>query len=249
MTTRLEDSVLRRLFLGHQDRLLSSLRADRHGIDHPGLKGAASEERWRTLLDTHLPRRYRVSTGVVVDCQGSGSQQIDVIVHDAHYCPLFLDQAGMSFVPAESVYAVIEVKQDLSSPHLAAAAEKAASVRRLHRTTGMIVDRGQQRVARPLPPILAGIVSLSSGWTDGLGETFRGQLVTHTGLCAIDFGCALETGAFEVPEGGTAAEAQVSGGGTSLVTFFLTLVRRLQGLGTVPAIDWASYEQGFREQR
>ena len=33
----------------------------------------------------------------------------------------------------------------------------------------------------------------------------------------------------------------------ALVTFFLTLIRRLQRLGTVPAIDCPVYKQTFRD--
>lgn len=247
MTARPDDPVLRRLFLGHQDQLRAALGADREAIDHAGLKGAASEEHWRALLDKHLPRRYRVTTGIVVDSDGRQSQQIDIIVHDAHYCPRFLDHAGMSFVPAESVYAVLEAKQEINARYLGAAAEKAESVRRLRRTSAPILDRGEERPPRDLPSIFAGIVTLGSSWTEGLGTSFCEQFAGHTGLRALDIGCALNAGAFEVPEGRGAEDVEVSPADTALVTFFLTLVRRLQRLGTVPAIDWPVYEQTFRD--
>ena len=247
MTARPEDPVLRRLFLGHQDQLRAALGADREAIDHAGLKGAASEEHWRSLLDMHLPRRYRVTTGIVVDSDGGQSHQIDIIIHDPHYCPRFLDHGGLSFVPAESVYAVLEAKQEINAWYLGAAANKAESVRRLRRTSAPILERGEERPPRDVPPILAGIVTLASGWTDGLGTSFREQLAGHTAGQALDIGCALNAGAFEVPEGRGAAEVQVWPADAALVTFFLTLVRRLQRLATVPAIDWLMYERTFRD--
>jgi hypothetical protein len=246
MTASGNDSVLRRLFLGHQAQLLAALGADRGAVDHSGLKGAASEEHWRALLDTHLPRRYRVTTGVVVDCEGGQSQQIDIIIHDAHYCPRFRDQGGTSFVPAESVYAVLEAKQEINAGYLDAAAQKAESVRRLGRTSGPIMERGEERPARPLPPILAGIVALAGTWADGLGGSFREQLNLHTDLSKLDLGCALHVGAFEVPESRGPADVLVSSAEIALVSFFLTLVRRLQRLATVSAIDWPMYERAFR---
>lgn len=238
--------VLRRLFLGHQDQLRAALGSDRGAIDHSGLKGGASEAHWRELLELHLPRRYRVTTGIVVDSVGGQSRQIDVIIHDAHYCPLFRDQGGASFVPAESVYAVLEAKQELNAKYIGEAADKAESVRRLTRTSAPIMDRGREMPPRDLPPILSGIVTLASGWADGLGNAFRDQLASQTGLRSLDLGCALQAGAFEVPVGHETKDVVVSPNETALVAFFLALVRRLQRLATVPAIDWAVYERAFR---
>jgi hypothetical protein len=246
VTVQTQEPVLHRLFLGHQEQLRAALSADREAIDHSGLKGDASEEHWRTMLATHLPRRYRVTTGIVVDCDGGQSQQIDVIIHDAHFCPRFLDHGGTNFVPSESVYAVLEAKQVINAAQLTAAAEKAESVRRLRRTSAAIVDRGQDRSARDLSPILAGIVALASDWAEGLGEAFRDQLGSHSGDHALDIGCALHAGAFEVPEGQRPSEVEVSPPETALVTLFLALVRRLQRIGTVAAIDWSMYERSFR---
>jgi hypothetical protein len=246
VTVQTQDPVLRRLFLGHQQQLRAALGADREAIDHPGLKGGASEEHWRTVLATYLPRRYRVTTGVVVDWSGGQSHQIDIIIHDAHFCPRFLDHGGTSFVPAESVYAVLEAKQTVNAGYLGAAAEKAESVRRLRRTSAPIVERGEKRSARDLPPILAGVVALASDWAGGLGRAFQDHLASHTGDRALDIGCALHAGAFEVPEGQGPDQVEVFAAETALVMFFLALVRRLQRLGTVPAIDWSMYEQSFR---
>ena len=238
MTASAEDLVLRRLFLGHQDQLRAALGASREAIDHPGLKGAASEAHWRNLLETHLPRRYRVTAGVVVDCRGGQSQQIDVIVHDAHYCPLFLDEQGVSFVPAESVYAVFEAKQELTAAYLLAAGEKAASVRRLYRTSGPILDRGVVKAPRPLPRILGGVLALSPGWVEGLADNFKKALAGLGTEDRLDLGCVLGAGAFEVASDG---QLIIAGPEGALVSFFLRLVYRLQAIGTIPAIEWPAY--------
>lgn len=247
MTARSKDSVLRRLFLGHQAELRAALSSARSAIDHSTLKGDASEACWREMLNGHLPRRYRVTKGVVVDAKGGKSGQIDLIVHDAHYCPLFLDRDRTSFVPAESVYAVFEAKQEITAGYLLQAAEKVESVRRLVRTSHKIIDRGREMPPREPPPILGGIVGLGSGWKDGLGKRFREELARHTKRRSVDLGCALDAGAFEVPEGGWPADVRVSPATTALATFFVSLVRRLQKLGTVPAIDWSAYETAFDE--
>jgi len=235
-------SVLKGLFLAQQEAMRSALEAEREVIDHAGLKGTASEERWRELLVTHLPQRYRVATGIVVDHKGRKSRQTDVIIHDAHYCPLFRKHGNVSFVPAESVYAVLDVKQVIEAETLRDAAKKARSVRQLSRTSGKIIDRGREMPPREPPPIIAGIVGLTTGWSGGLGAKFRAQLAEHVGDHRLDLGCALDAGAFEVPDGKGPRSVVMSTREVSLVSFLLGLLRRLQGLGTVPAIDWSSYE-------
>ncbi len=242
-------SVLDGLFLAQQEAMRAALEAERDVIDHPGLKGSASEGRWRELLETHLPRRYRVATGVVVDHEGRKSRQTDVIIHDAQYCPLFRKHGGLSYVPAESVYAVLDVKQVVDAESLRDAALKARSVRRLSRTSGTIIDRGREMPPREPPPILAGIVALTSGWSSGLGAHFRTQLAKHVGTDSLDLGCALNAGAFEVPDGQGPRSVVTTAKEVSLVSFFLGLLRRLKGLGTVPAINWSSYEKALHRRR
>lgn len=240
--TRESLPVLRRLLLAQQDELRCSLGAHRTSIDHAGLKGGASEDQWRAALSTYLPQRYRVGTGVVVDSEGAQSQQIDIIIHDAQYCPLFRYVGNLSFVPAESVYAVLEVKQEIDAQYLCDAADKAESVRQLARTSGPIVDRGQDRPPRDPHDILAGVVGLTSGWVDGLGGAFQRELGKYTRLRRLDFGCVLDVGGFEVPDGASPPDVIFQPAGFALVSFFMVLVRRLQRLGTVPAIDWSRYE-------
>jgi hypothetical protein len=233
-------AVLERLFLAHQAALRSELERARAVIDHPGLKGDASEDCWRDMLGRHLPKRYRVCKGQVVDSRGGISEQIDIIIHDAHYCPLFLQEGGTCFVPAESVYAVFEAKQELDAAYVKAAGAKAASVRRLFRTTAPILDRGEKRPARTHTEILAGVVALAARWQDGLGEGFRTALRDLGEDAHLDLGCALGAGAFELKhEDGDALV--IAPPEAALVTFFLRLVHRLQAIGTIVAIDWTAY--------
>ncbi len=233
-------SILDRLFMSQQAVLRAALAGARSAIDHPTLKGDASELHWHDMLTTHLPRRYRVTKGVVVDSLGAKSDAIDLIIHDAHFCPLLLESAGTSFVPAESVYAVLEVKQAVGAKEIAYAGKKALSVRQLHRTSAAIIDRGEARAARSLPPILAGVLGLETEWADGLGIAFHHAMSELPEKETLDMGCFLNSGAF-LREANGSPELKVSPEGIALVAFFLGLVARLQLLGTVPAIDWASY--------
>ena len=238
MSKRKERPVLVRLFLEHQRALTAALELARGAIDHPTSKGDASEAQWRKMLAKHLPQRYRVSKGQVVDSRGRISEQIDVIIHDAHYCPVFLLEAGTCLVPAESVYAVFEAKQQLTAAYVLAAARKAGSVRKLFRTSGVILDRGVEKPGRPLTEILAGVLALRSGWVDGLDSGFRTALAKLDREKRLDLGCVLGAGAFELSAKG---QLSIAGREGALVTFFLRLVHRLQALGTIPAIEWPPY--------
>jgi hypothetical protein len=71
-------------------------------------KGEASEDVWIELLAAHLPYRYQVAKGIVIDANGRESHYIDVIIYDRQYTPLVFNKDGKRYIPAESVYAVIE---------------------------------------------------------------------------------------------------------------------------------------------
>lgn len=238
-----DESVLPRLFLEHQRVLRSALDLPRSAIDHSTSKGDVSEAQWRNMLSKYLPQRYRVCKGHVVDSKGGTSQQIDVIIHDAHYCPRFLDEEALCFVPAESVYAVFEVKQELSARYVTEAGGRVASVRSLFRTSAPIIDCGVVKPARPLTPILGGVLALASSWTDGLGESFKEALANLQLDEKLDMGCVIAAGAFELSEADSGPELLIAPADAALVTFFLRLVHRLQAIGTIPAIQWPAYIQ------
>ncbi len=236
-----EEPALQRLFAGHQRALLADLELAREAIDHATSKGDASEAQWRRMLTKYLPQRYRVSKGHVLDSQGGISAQIDVIIHDAHYCPLFLDEESTCYVPAESVYAVFEAKQELTAAYLAESGAKAASVRQLFRTSAPILDRGELRPPRPPTEIIAGVLALAAGWKDGLGDGFKDAFAKLADNTRLDLGCVLGAGAFEVVRDHEKDELVLARADAALVTFFLRLVHRLQAIGTIVAIEWPAY--------
>ena len=162
---------LRDLFLHLQNDLASRLQSSRAILEHGTAKGTEAEEGWCRMLADYLPRRYRVSKGLVIDSAGGRSDEIDLIIHDRQYSPFLLNlNLGALYIPAESVYAVFEVKQDLSARTVDYAIAKAASVRRLKRTSVKIEHAGGTFLPRPPFPILGGLLCLDSTWTPPLGE-------------------------------------------------------------------------------
>lgn len=233
---------LRKLFLNLQDQLERRLQGNRELIDHQGAKGQATEEGWREMLGEYLPKRYCVSKAFVIDADGDRSDEIDLVVYDRHYSPFLLNQGGAIFIPAESVYAVFEVKQDLTAEHVDYAMRKAASVRKLRRTSAKITHAGGEFKARPPFPILAGLLTLEKNGKSPLGKRLAAWLEAGPREGRLDLICALRHGSAEAtyPEG-NGAHLDVSAPDAALIFFFLRLLERLQGLGTVPAIDLREY--------
>jgi hypothetical protein len=231
------------------DELAAAMRGAKVVTGHGPTIGDASETGWRRMLTEFLPSRYQVNKAFVVDSHGNQSGQIDVVVHDRHFTPLFWEIDGALFVPAESVYAVFEVKQELTAADIEAAAKKAASVQELHRTSARVVHAGGVIAEPKAPPrILAGILAGRSSWSPPLGPSLRTNIGGRSAAERLDLGCALQDGSFEVPAAALAEEALLTADpAVGLAHFAMRLMARLQAMGTVPAIDIDLYTAGLTE--
>ena len=242
MASNTESFDLHKAFRGKQDSLRYILETGRDIVGHPGSIGDGTELHWRELLDEFLPKRYQVSEGFVVDSTGKRSQQIDVIVHDRTFSPLLWEHGGHMYVPAESVYAIFEVKQDHTLDDIKAAGKKAASVRELVRTQGEFGWLKGAAIKEPFP-ILAGLLTVSSGWKPAFGDPFYSALAGLEDDKYLDLGCALSEGSWELEDHTNPRTAKLSQPDTALVSFCMRLLYRLQKMGTVGGIDYGEYEQ------
>jgi hypothetical protein len=159
----------------HND-IQQQLEIVRRSFGHPGTKGDASEEVWLKLLQDYLPQRCQAAKAHVVDSQNRFSEQIDVVVFDRQYSPFIFKYANELVILAESVYAVVEIKQSIDVNHVKYAQKKVASVRRLHRTSLPIPHAGGTYPAKPLIPILGGLLTFESDWTPPLGDALINAL-------------------------------------------------------------------------
>ena len=96
-----------------------------------------------------------------------------MVIYARQYSPLILRQDGVLYIPAESVYAVFDVKHDIRRPAIEDAAEKAESVRRLKRTTVPVRFVAGTYKPKALFEITAGILALESWWADGMGDALK----------------------------------------------------------------------------
>ena len=230
---------LRRAFLLRQQQLLATLGVGRAIGGHPLAIGDSSELNWSAMLESILPARYRVSKAFVVDADGDRSDQIDLLIHDRQYSPVLVAIGEYAFVPAEAVYAVLEIKQEMDRKSILYASDKVASVRRLRRTSAPIPHAGGVYGPRQPAQIIGGLLSMECGWAAGLSGPLEAAWQEAIQEGRLDVGCALRAGSFEARPDREALK--VSGSETALIFFVLRLLSRLQAMATVPAIDYGEY--------
>jgi len=265
---------LKGLFANMQKQMIASLTTNREYIEHASSKGDALENVWIEWFRNYLPNRYSVDKAIVIDSEGNTSDQLDVVIYDKHFTPFVLNQNGIKYVPAEGVYAVFEVKPDIngSSPdegksvhNTLYAANKVASVRRLKRTSVMIINAGREQKARHLTEIIGGLLGNTNSAKKK--STMENHLNGINGTGKLDLICGLDTGSiqlkysnsYKAPAPGSSQSEFIKGikdyyenrllngfvysqPQNSLIFFFLKLTEHLQQrIGSVAAINFNAY--------
>lgn len=230
---------LREAFATEQECLVPKLQSSNR-ITHAGDRGEVNEQHFIDFLRKYLPNRYTVEKAIVLSSEGEVSDSIDVVVFDRQYTPTLLDNDKHRYVPAEAVYGIFECKPTINKGYLEYAADKAASVRRLKRTSVDIYCASGKIPAKKHFEIVAGILAIEVEWIDGFRSTaFRKAHKKLRGVRAIDCGFAAERASFD-----TFAEkgAYTFGPKDNALAFFaFRLLSRLQCFATVPAVDWMAY--------
>jgi hypothetical protein len=225
-------------FHEQQKVLQAHLEYAKKTITHDGKCGDVTEKHFLKTLAAYLPNRYAADSAIVIDCNGQTSDQMDVVIYDPQYTPCLLDQHDHKYIPAEAVYAVLEVKPEINAKYLTYAGDKAKSVRRLHRTSIPIPNAGGTPYPpKALFPITAGLIAADISWKDHFGKTFAKHFNSLKGDCRLDCVLAVSSASLDIFE----ATPRVLAGKNALVFFLFRLLQKLQSLGTVPAIDWNAY--------
>jgi hypothetical protein len=249
---------IRNALLQKQATLLAGHDSLRGMTGHGTTLGDNDEQQWADILRGFLPERYVVGPVFAVDHHGNQSQQVDVAIYDRNFSPLWFGQKDTTgIVPVESIYAVFEVKPVLDKTYLDYARLKIASVRNLERTTVPIAHAGGtfQAVSLANRPILGGLLAAKSGWTtpDGAQKALSEHLPPLGQPDSLNIGIALDMLAFDyTPNTQVGAPAQTVNTasatfhtGDQLIRFAARLFRLLQTIGSVPAIDMATYERAL----
>ena len=175
----------------------------------------------------------------MVDSKGAFSEQIDVVIFDRQYSPFIFKYEGQTIVPAESIYAVFEAKQTINAGQVVYAQKKVSSVRRLHRTSLSIPYAKGTYPAKPLIPIIGGLLTLESDWNPELGDPMLKALNDGEADGNLDIGCVAAHGYFE--RNSESGDYTIHEGGKPATAFLFKLISMLQFSGTVPMIDIQAY--------
>ncbi|MCG1037581.1 DUF6602 domain-containing protein [Polaribacter sargassicola] len=194
---------LKSLFASMQHQMSAQLSTNRDNITHSGSKGDALENAWIEWLRKYLPSRYSVDKAIVIDFEGNISHQIDIVIYDNWFTPFIFTQNGFHYIPAEGVYAVFEVKPDISDfsdgkHNIAYAGEKIESVRVLKREAASFINGGIKNSARPLTKILGGILTSTKSGEKSNNNTLIKHFKEQTNLKSIDIGCIADYGSFYI---------------------------------------------------
>lgn len=235
------------IFLGLQKEMEAALRSARRNVGHPTAKGNISENSWRRVLRTYLPERYRVAEAFVVDSDGDISEQLDLVIFDRQYSPFLLYVDGACYIPAESVYAVFEIKQDATKRQLEYAAKKAASVRRLKRTSISVPHAGGRFAPVKPKEIIAGFLALTGGTRFCSPKELSRFLKALPNTERLHLACILQRGSIALDIGkNRKLRVTTFPAEQALIQFFLSLLSALQKVGTVPAMDIQAYAASLR---
>ncbi|MDT2815255.1 DUF6602 domain-containing protein [Vagococcus carniphilus] len=227
---------IKELFYNMQQEMIFNLKT-LDAVTHSGTKGEATEDSWLDFFKTYLPKRYKSDKAIVIDHEGNTSDQIDIVVYDRQYCPMVFEHNSAKYIPAESVYAVFEVKQVLNSSHLTYASNKAKSVRNLKRTSADIYHAGGVQKGNPPKSIIAGILTTRCDWKDGMNSTSLYSNLKKNEESVIEIGCSLDAGTFTFEN----SKFQSSTKDESLIYFFIQFHEMLRKKGTVTALDILAY--------
>lgn len=138
-TTRHQTEILLEALRGQADLALAKLRATAMS-QNPSIKGSSREEIVREFIRCFLPSSYAIGHGEVFSERNERSKQIDVIIHDDIFSPVFKTADGGILVPCEAVYGTAEVKTRLDSSGWNLALKNIASVKRLSRSPSELTD-------------------------------------------------------------------------------------------------------------
>lgn len=115
---------------------------------HKPTAGDHRESSVAKLLTEHLPKRYEISSGLILSSDGEFSNQSDIIISDTlNNAPLF-DPENNKIWLVESVYSVIEVKTQLTPTTLKDSLAKCQKFKKMNRK--YFPDHVNQRISDSL---------------------------------------------------------------------------------------------------
>lgn len=246
---------IKELFKIKQNQMLANFGLN-EAIFHSGTKGDATEEEWRIWFNNNFPKRYRAEKAFVIDHLGNCSEQMDIVIFDTHFSPTIFENNGAKYIPAESVYAVFEVKQNLNKEHIKYTKDKIKSVKYLMRTSAPINTIHGYEKGRIAPTILGGLLTYKCDWKkenieqnikDHLSSLIQEKEEEIDFICSLsEYACAIENNSYISNFHGQPIYINnlnliTDNDNSPLIFTYFKLLRMLQDMGNVPAIEYSKY--------
>ncbi len=122
------------IFKNYNKGILKILRARidllNEQISHQLTKGEENEQVVRDFITSYLPRKYSVSSGLLIDSYGAQSSQCDIIIYDEQNHSNILFNEKTKIFPADLTYCTIEVKTTYSEKYLEEGIDNIVKTRR-----------------------------------------------------------------------------------------------------------------------
>ena len=190
-----KDSQLANLFKNQQQKMKIDLETS-SCMFHPVDNGDHSENTWIQFFEKYLPKRYKVAKATAIDSEGGSSDQLDIVIFDQQYSYLVFQSDGITYIPAESVYAAFEVKPEINNRYIDYAANKARSLRALKRTSANIPTVNGLQDPKLLHEIIFGILANRSSKSNLFDQIFFEKLCINDRASKLNCGCCLDRGCF-----------------------------------------------------
>lgn len=228
------------------EALRVGLRAslDKSGlIDHALTKGEFRESEAIAAFRPHLPTRYALSSGIVVNSDGEQSRQQDLLIADSFASPPFLASGGIGVFPVEVIAATLQIKSQIDATSIYDAVENVASLKRLateSQRVGWIshADGGMAVVSTTSKPFAAIFAFAHAGSRDTLFRSYVEAILElpesdrTNALCVLDDFTILwqadEGHAYATDGTKASAAVRVNAGTSSLMLLYIVLMEHLR---------------------
>lgn len=175
-------SIIEQYWAGVQQRLEAEVAVFAELVQHEGERGRENEAALGRILNSFIPHRYGVGTGLLIDSDNQYSRQTDLVIFDRSDEPAALAQTTQLLFPIENVLAAIEVKTTLRKADIEDCTQK---------QTGML----NLRPARKHPNSTTHPIFVVLAYTTGpLPKTILRHFQTNAQVVAPDLVCILEPG-------------------------------------------------------
>ncbi|GGF10335.1 hypothetical protein GCM10011611_14890 [Aliidongia dinghuensis] len=215
-------------------------------FDHRGLKGGERTAALAEFLGKHLPAVFGVGGGEAIDFRDNRTGELDLFIYDKSTAAPIQSSTDSSLVPAEALYAVIEVKSVLSQDEMNKCMLAGKRVRELRPFKGHFIASpvdGKRHEEHYRCPYFVFAYTSNLSRDDWAQKEFdRTKLAANSAECSLDIVdrvFVLDRGILR-PQIGAASVWENSSG--IFLDFYIHLINFLtRERARRPTIDWTAY--------